>query len=265
MPTQPESERPLQIGSILKRARERQGIDIETVEDETKIRPKYLRALENEEWDVLPGPAYTRGFLRAYGDLLGLDSDVLVDEYRRRHEGPSTATYEHAEPILRGRRRLDGEGPPVSWRVAAGTIIIGIVLVLLVLGLTAGGDEERDGGGKKAEREKRAQKEPAGDGSATAQANELPAEVTVKLVAGSDLQACLVDDQGEVLVPDQLLTAGVEDGPYVSKRFRIELDPAAARVFVNGEPATRPSPEPAAYTVTPEGVRPATYTGALCP
>ena len=64
-------------------------------------RPKYLRALENEDWEGLPGPAYARGFIRAYADEVGIDSEVLVDEYRRRHEAP-TGTYEHAEPVLRG-------------------------------------------------------------------------------------------------------------------------------------------------------------------
>ena len=68
------SDDPLQIGAILEDARNRQGIDIETLAERTKIRPKYLRALENEDWEGLPGPAYARGFIRAYADEVGIDS-----------------------------------------------------------------------------------------------------------------------------------------------------------------------------------------------
>jgi hypothetical protein len=141
------------------------------------------------------------------------------------------------------------------------------VLVLLVLGLTAGGDDEPEGGPRKGERDKPARDKGGGGGSGEdrAKKQELPDEVTVKLVAASDVQACLVDADGEVLVPDQLLTAGAEDGPYVSERFKVELDPGAARVLVNGDPETKPSSEAAAYKVTPKGVEQASFTGALCP
>ena len=67
----------------------RARIDISEVEARTKIRAKYLRAIENEEWDLLPGPVYVKSFLRTYGDYLGLDSRMLVDEFKRRYERPS--------------------------------------------------------------------------------------------------------------------------------------------------------------------------------
>ena len=267
MATPPGSDPPLEIGSILKETRKRQGIDIETVEEGTKIRGKYLRALEGEDWDVLPGPAYTRGFIRAYAELLGLDSEVLVDEYRRRYEEPATGSLELAEPLLHGRGTRDGSRPPGPRRLLTGAGLAVVVLVLLVLGLTAGGDDEPEGGPRKGERDKPARDKGGGGGSGEdrAKKQELPDEVTVKLIAASDVQACLVDADGEVLVPDQLLTAGAEDGPYVSERFKVELDPGAARVLVNGDPETKPSSEAAAYKVTPKGVEQASFTGALCP
>ena len=77
------------IGATLREARLRARIDIGEVETRTKIRAKYLRAIENEEWDLLPGPVYAKSFLRTYGDYLGLDSRMLVDEFRRQYEGPS--------------------------------------------------------------------------------------------------------------------------------------------------------------------------------
>src|SRR5579884_3234356 len=95
------------IGSTLREARMRARIDIGEVEAHTKIRAKYLRAMENEEWDLLPGPVYVKSFLRTYGDYLGLDSRMLVDEFRRRYEGPS----EHElRPV--GTRPRDRERGP---------------------------------------------------------------------------------------------------------------------------------------------------------
>jgi hypothetical protein len=69
----------MRIGEVLKGARTRQGLDIGTVEERTKIRTKYLRALEAEDWERLPSPAYAKGFLRTYSNLLGLDADAIVD------------------------------------------------------------------------------------------------------------------------------------------------------------------------------------------
>src|SRR5918995_2322346 len=137
---------PIQVGAILRDTRKREGIDIDTVEQRTKIRVKYLRALEEEDWEVLPGPAYARGFIRAYADLLGLDSEVLVDEYRRRHEEQPTESYEPVEPLLRGRSA--GERPrPATLRYAVlGALAAAVAAALLVLGVTAGGG---GGGGRR--------------------------------------------------------------------------------------------------------------------
>jgi cytoskeleton protein RodZ len=72
------------IGSSLRDARERQGLDFPELEERTKIRPKYLRALEDERFDILPAPTYVRGFLRSYAESLGLDGQPFVDEYNTR-------------------------------------------------------------------------------------------------------------------------------------------------------------------------------------
>src|ERR1700710_1314646 len=76
------------IGSLLRETRMRERIDITTVESATKIRAKYLRALENEEWDQLPGPTFVRTFLRTYAEYLGLDPKLLVEDYKQRSERP---------------------------------------------------------------------------------------------------------------------------------------------------------------------------------
>ena len=93
------------IGSTLREARMRERIDITEVEAQTKIRAKYLRAIENEEWDLLPGPVYAKSFLRTYGDYLGLDSRMLVDEFRRRYERPSEHDIRPGRLASRERER----------------------------------------------------------------------------------------------------------------------------------------------------------------
>jgi cytoskeletal protein RodZ len=61
------------IGETLRDARMRARIDVSEIEAKTKIRAKYLRALENEEWSLLPGPTFVKSFLRTYAQALGLD------------------------------------------------------------------------------------------------------------------------------------------------------------------------------------------------
>lgn len=74
----------LEIGSTLRVARERQGLQLSRVEGETRIRARYLQALENERFDLLPGRAYGRAFLRTYSTYLGLQPQPLVDEFEQR-------------------------------------------------------------------------------------------------------------------------------------------------------------------------------------
>ena len=68
------------IGETLREARMRQRLDIADVEERTKIRAKYLRALENEEWGLLPGPTFVKTFLRTYAEVVGVDPYLLVEE-----------------------------------------------------------------------------------------------------------------------------------------------------------------------------------------
>ena len=74
-----------EIGNSLREARLRQGLDHAQVELATKIRAKYIRALEDEEFAVLPGGTYIKGFMRSYAEFLGLDGQLYVDEYNSRH------------------------------------------------------------------------------------------------------------------------------------------------------------------------------------
>jgi hypothetical protein len=92
-----------EIGSSLREARIRQGYDLAEAEVGTKIRVKYLDALEDERFDVLPAPTYVKGFLRSYADFLGLDGQLYVDEYTTRH-GSGEDDYVVSRPYRSSRR-----------------------------------------------------------------------------------------------------------------------------------------------------------------
>ena len=87
-----------EIGNSLREARLRQQLDFPEVEQATKIRARYLRALEDEQFDTLPAETYVKGFLRAYAEYLGLDGQLYVDEYNSRY------VLGEDEPVARPRR-----------------------------------------------------------------------------------------------------------------------------------------------------------------
>jgi len=74
-----------EIGPALREARERRGLAFGDVEADTAIRTRYIKALEEEQFHVLPGATYTKGFLRAYAEYLGLDGQLFIDELNSRH------------------------------------------------------------------------------------------------------------------------------------------------------------------------------------
>ncbi len=90
-----------EIGNSLREARLRRELDFPELEQGTKIRAKYLRALEDENFDQLPAPTYVKGFLRTYADYLGLDGQLYVDEYNVR--------YASGDEVL--ERRIRGSSP----------------------------------------------------------------------------------------------------------------------------------------------------------
>lgn len=98
-----------EIGNTLREARTRQGLDFRECEDATKIRAKYLRALEEEDFEVLPSRAYVRGFLRTYAEFLDLDGRLVLDEYDHRFGGLPTESGEERRLLSPSRNRPRGE------------------------------------------------------------------------------------------------------------------------------------------------------------
>jgi hypothetical protein len=95
-----------EIGSSLREARSRRGLELAQVERDTRIRARYLSALEEERFDVLPAPAYARGFLRTYAEYLGLDGQRFLDEYNVHFAPAEDPVAPPPTPIP--RRRLKG-------------------------------------------------------------------------------------------------------------------------------------------------------------
>jgi hypothetical protein len=126
------------IGSSLREARLRQNLDFPELEERTKIRPKYLRALEDERFDILPAPTYVRGFLRSYAQALGLDGQPFVDEYNSRF------TVGEDETPLRARRAPQPRrerGPRESRIAAVALVAIVVVTALVIAAWKFGGPE----------------------------------------------------------------------------------------------------------------------------
>jgi cytoskeleton protein RodZ len=92
-----------EIGSSLRDSRMRQKLDLAQVERATRIRARYLMALEEDRFEALPAPAYAKGFLRTYADYLGLDAQRFVDEFNARF-APADETLPVAPPRIRRRR-----------------------------------------------------------------------------------------------------------------------------------------------------------------
>jgi|SRR6188472_567811 len=134
------------VGKKLREARTRRKLTLQEVEAATKIRARYLQAIENEDWDQLPGDTYARAFIRTYGALLGLDGDGLAEEQRR---GRGAARPGERLPRVDPRPRRVTPRRRASRRVPSGLIaalVTALVVVaLLIVGLSAGGSGDGDG------------------------------------------------------------------------------------------------------------------------
>jgi cytoskeleton protein RodZ len=236
------------IGPTLREARNRRKVDLVQVEAAIKIRVRYLQAMENEEWDALPGGAYTRGFIRTYASYLGLDGDRLADDYRRAM-GPQGGERvpKRVEPVPTARR---GHRPWASGRVVIAAVCL--LLVAAVVGIALAG-----GGGDSSSSSSSTVAGKGGKGSGK-QAHESGAAskpgVAVRLAATAEVWVCLLDAKEVPLVDGQILAEGAEAGPFRSAGFEIALGNGSVTMFVDGRQADVPaSPSPVGYRVDSGG------------
>ncbi|MEA2315744.1 MAG: cytoskeleton protein RodZ [Solirubrobacteraceae bacterium] len=231
----------------------RARIDVSEIEAQTKIRAKYLRALENEEWSLLPGPTFIKSFLRTYAQALELDGKALVEEYRLHHEQPGEGVL---EPIVSPRGGTSGRGggrPPAGPSrayIAAVGAIAAIIVLLIVLLISGGGGSSSP----KAHTTSTAAGTPKHTRHTHTSATHpaaLPAVVTLSLRPSAAVYVCLIGDNGRKLIPGLELQPGETTPTYHARRFEIRLGNSSLTMFVDGRARTvTPSSEPIGYSIT---------------
>ncbi len=244
------------IGSDLRRARTRREIELSEVEAATRIRVRFLAAIEAEDWDVLPGGVYTRGFIRTYASYLGLDGERLAEDYRREVEGaqggrpparelaPVAATAATGSPGGRRAHRY------LRWLAVPAVLAVAVVAVVAF---------SEDGGGPGS---------AAGDGAsrptpaATTRPEAAPARperaagagVSLRLRTKAEVWVCLLDAQERPLVEGQVVAAGEELGPFRSGSFTVAFGNGEVEMLVDGRQADiAATSSPVGYSVDGRG------------
>jgi len=228
------------IGETLREARMRRRIDMAEVESATKIRAKYLRALENEEWSLLPGTTFVKTFLRTYADYLELDSRSLVEEYKRRYERPATGELAPfgglGGPRSRPQRHRRRRRSRASFGPAA-VVIIGVILLLAAL--YALGKLGPDNNDDTAVGTPTATPTPTRTASKkkkkTHATPAAPKTVALRVVASGSVYVCLTDAQGRKLLDGATLQAGQRSKTFTSRRLHARFGNGAASMRVAGK------------------------------
>jgi hypothetical protein len=236
-----------EIGATLREARMRQRIDIAEVELETKIRAKYLRALENEEWDLLPGTTYVKSFLRTYAEALGLDGRLLVEEYKLRHERLSDVELQPISPRSgttgQGRRRRRSGSPRLPRGLVVAAVVGALLVALYFLG--SGNDNpspetsvdttpaETTRGAREARGQNGRTGPAAGAGRHTGRRRSRT--VRLQIIPLGPVFVCLTARGQGRLVNGQIVHPGELRRTFHSRRFRLTLGNDRVRLRINGK------------------------------
>ena len=237
------------IGDTLREARMRQRLDIADVEAKTKIRAKYLRALENEEFGMLPGPTFVKTFLRSYAEVLGLDPHMLVEDYRARYEprDDSETLKPLGPPGLARDRRRRAPRPPGPL-LLAGLAVAAVLGTLLVIGLVGSDDEPEEAAQEQTttqprrERPERREEPPP------------PRRVALRIAPEAETYVCIDTGEGTEVRFEGILTA---PQTFRGRRLRANLGNTSVAVTMNGEPVeVGDGPDPVGFEFTPRSATP---------
>ena len=235
-----------EIGNSLREARLRQTLDFPEIEQATKIRAKYLRALEDEQFDVLPAQTYVKGFLRSYAEYLGLDGQLYVDEYNSRfvvgeEESPSRPRRSAPPP---------SRGVQVQSRVVLLTLLgIASVTALVIVAWTRGEPQK---------------KEPVGLGSAPTQTSAVakpPAAPTntVRFIVTAKRGNCWLEVHSGTATGRILFQGTLERSQrklFTGRKLWITLDrPENLNTILNGHTRLLPGGGVKTLVVTAQGIR----------
>jgi cytoskeleton protein RodZ len=246
-----------EIGASLREARLRQGLDLRDAETATKIRTKYLRALEEERFDQLPAETYIRGFLRTYAEHLGLDGQLYVDEYNSRYAVDEDQIQQlRARPSAprASRRRRNRD----SGMVLAALLAIALVTALVIAAWRFGGGDGGDAGIPGLDRATTgAETTPA---APPAPATPARTRVVLRAVANSFVEVRANGQRGR-----QLYSGTLEQGQsrlFQARRVWLNIGiPQNVRVTVNGRRVQLLERRgPTIYLATSTGLAPASPT-----
>jgi hypothetical protein len=235
-----------EIGNSLREARLRQSLDFPEIEQGTKIRGKYLRALEDEQFDVLPAQTYVKGFLRSYAEYLGLDGQLYVDEYNSRF------VVGEEEPQSRPRRSAPpSRGVQVQSRVVLLTLLgIASVTALVIVAWTRGEPQTVT---------------PVGLGTTKSVTHQTPvvpaAAKTVRLLVKASSGPCWLQVHKTSATGPILFQGTLDQGQqqlFIARKLWITLDrPENLVTVLNGHTRRLPVGGVKTLIVTPRGIRPA--------
>jgi transcriptional regulator with XRE-family HTH domain len=237
------------VGARLREARVQRGLDLAEVAAATKIQARFLGAIEDEEWELLPGEFYARSFIRGYATYLGVDDNSFAEELRDASvPAESAQRLPHIDPAPPQAARSHRRRRP-SPRLLAAIGVAGLAAVLAAAVLSSlGGDStgspagHRNGGGRQAGR------------SPSARSAAEAAGASLTLTATAEVWVCLLDGRGRALIDGQILDPGSRAGPYRSGGFTISLGNGAVTMSVEGRPASIPAtPNPIGFAIDRHG------------
>jgi cytoskeletal protein RodZ len=232
-----------EIGNSLREARVRRGVEFAQAELATKIRGKYLRALEDEQFEVLPAQTYVKGFLRTYAEYLGLDGQLYVDEYNSRF----VAGEEHE---LRIARRSAARPQRRHRRIETNVVLVALALIAIITVVVISA-------WKTSGSSPRGTKPPARS-ARTTQAHGTPALLTVVAVRGSTHLTARTGSASGAVAYDGTVQKGDAAVAIRGRRLWVQIDsPENLKIRVRGTLVHVPGLKPRVIVVTPTGWHPA--------
>lgn len=225
------------IGSTLREARKRRKVELSEVEAATKIRRAYLRAIEADDWEALPGDAYARGFVRTYAGYLGLDGARLAEGVPARQQQPLVIAPRRERP-----RRV------MVALVCAGLVAVVVVVGVLWRGGEGGGDSVATPTGGPAATE--GGRGPSAVPSLRQSIERKGEAIDLSLTTTAELWVCLLDAGGKPLVDGVVLPPGAEEGPFRSGSFTVSFGNGEVEMRIDGRDSEIPeSSSPLGYEI----------------
>jgi cytoskeleton protein RodZ len=231
-----------EIGNSLREARMRRGVDFAQAELATKIRGKYLRALEEEQFETLPAQTYVKGFLRTYAEYLGLDGQLYVDEYNSRF----VAGEEHEARAPR-TRRSSAQPQRRNRRMETGVVLVALaaITVLTVIVISAWKTSDKP-----------SSRTPPRSAAST-KPRVTPALLTVTALRGATHVTARKTSASGAIKYDGTIQKGDDAVAIRGSRLWVQIDsPENLRIQVRGKTVHVPGMRPRVILVTATGWRP---------